>query len=90
MAPEIFARIVMQARDTQHLARRRIERDEGHSLRVIDMRERGDEFVAEVLHRSEEAPSQILRCLRRKERAIERFVLRPDRTDINGPSILQR
>ena len=50
----------MQADHTEHVARRFLDRDEGHGARIIDLGEARDEAVAELLDRREEAQTQIV------------------------------
>src|SRR5580704_16560355 len=80
----------MQARDAQHFPRCLVERDEGHGICVIDVSELCYEFMAEILYRREEASTQILRRLRREERAVKRFVVGSNGTNENAPIVLQR
>ena len=50
----------MQAHDAEQLSARRLERDECHRARIVDLGEARDEGVAQVLDRREEAQPQVL------------------------------
>ena len=80
----VFTAVVVgvgvQADHAEHVARRFLDREEGHGARIVDLGETRDEAVAELLDRREEAQAQILRRDRGKERPVQWLVLGPDRT----------
>ena len=79
----------MQADHTEHVARRFLDRDEGHGARIVDLGETRDEAVAELLDRREEAQAQILRRDRGKERPVQRLVLGAHRPHEDPRSVTQ-
>ena len=60
-SPRLVVRIRMETDGAHHLAALVVEGDEGDGTRIIELRQAGEEGVAEIAHRREEAKAQILR-----------------------------
>ena len=52
----------METDRAHHLAALVVEGDEGDGARIIELRQAGEEGVAEIAHRREEAQAQVLRA----------------------------
>ncbi|KAG1256427.1 hypothetical protein G6F68_009794 [Rhizopus microsporus] len=69
----------VQAHRAEHFAAARFNRHQCDRARVVELGQARDEFVAEVLHRLEEAQAQVLVADTGEERAEQRVVFRPHR-----------
>src|SRR3546814_14398753 len=63
----------------EHLAVALVDGHQRHRARIVELHQPGDEVVAEVAHRAEEAQAQVLRADPGEERAEHRVVLGPHR-----------
>ena len=77
--------IRMQLHNTEHLPAGRVDSDKRNRTRVVDLRQAGDEPVAQIAHRREEAQPQILGRLPDGEGAKHVLVVRAHWTHEDRP-----